>query len=277
MMNKLFNTNKMSWTRVIVFALVCALYTALVCVIPFLVNTSFNDIAVYLEWWFLFALIIIMNCETTKEAALKCFVFFLISQPLIYLFQVPFNDEGFKIFRYYRYWFVITLLTIPGSIIAFQIKKQNLISALVLSVASIYMGYQAIVYLKMALSNFPYHILSCLACIFLGLYISFALIKNNKLRLIPIVALIVSLLVASFINNIWKKDGYCEVKLPDGNWTYTIDDPYIVSLDINEDNVVRFKTEGNGLAYVCFTNENNDIEEYYINVNGNSIFASVVK
>ena len=268
---------KMSWLKVIVFAILCAIYTSLVCIIPTLANTSFRDIGVYLEWWFLFALIIIMNCETVKDAALKCFVFFLISQPLIYLFQVPFNIDGFGIFRYYRYWFVVTLLTIPGSIIAFQIKKQNVVSALVLSVASIYLGYQAIIYLKMALANFPNHLLSFVACILLGLFFALTLIQNKKLKLIPIAVLIVSLLVTSFITNVWKKDGYYEVELPDGNWTYTIDDPNIVSLVIDENNIVRFKTEGNGLAYVCFTNENNDIEEYYINVNGNDIFVSMVE
>ncbi len=41
------------------------------------------------------------------------FFFFLISQPLIYLLQVPFSSMGFELFIYYKYWFIWTLLTIP--------------------------------------------------------------------------------------------------------------------------------------------------------------------
>ncbi|MBQ0110502.1 MAG: hypothetical protein KBS41_01045, partial [Oscillospiraceae bacterium] len=83
--NKLFGNINMSWLRVIIFALISAVYTALINQVPLLKNTSFTDIAVGFECWVLFAIIIIVNCRKWWEASLKTFVFFLISQPLIYL------------------------------------------------------------------------------------------------------------------------------------------------------------------------------------------------
>ena len=276
MVNKLFSDINMNWTKVIVFAITSAIYTALVTLIPLINKTSLADIGVYLDLWFLFALIIIMNCENAKQACIKCFVFFLISQPLIYLLQVPFVLDGFKIFRYYPRWFVYTLLTVPMSLIAYQIKKQNLLSAIIISFVSIYMGYQAVIYLKMTIANFPFHILSAIACILLSLLFSFSLIKNKKYRLIPITLMIIAFLVSSFINNLWVKDGYYEVELGNGNWTSFNENEDIVSISI-ENNVATFKTESNGLAYVYFIDENGIKQEYYINVNGNEIFVSKVE
>ena len=57
--------------------------------IPITADTSFRDIAIKFECWILFGIIIICNSKNPKDSALKCFVFFLISQPLVYLIQVP--------------------------------------------------------------------------------------------------------------------------------------------------------------------------------------------
>ncbi|MCQ2476190.1 MAG: hypothetical protein MJ173_09880 [Clostridia bacterium] len=69
----------MGWTKVIVLSVVTAAFTATMAIIPFFAETSFHDIAVNLEAWILFAMLIIMNCKTRKEASLKTFVFLLIS------------------------------------------------------------------------------------------------------------------------------------------------------------------------------------------------------
>lgn len=55
--------------------------------------------------------------------AAKVFVFFLISQPLIYLFQVPFSQDGRGLFRYYPFWFKWTIATIPMAFIGWYIKR----------------------------------------------------------------------------------------------------------------------------------------------------------
>ena len=154
-----FGELKMTWLRVILLALITAVYTALINQVPFLKDSSFQDIAIYVDWWILFAVFIIVNCEKWWEAALKCFVFFVVSQPLIYLIEVPFYAQRWEIFRYYDYWFKITLLTLPGAVIAFQLKKKNWLSVLVLSLATTYLAYASIDYFRAAMANFPNHIL----------------------------------------------------------------------------------------------------------------------
>ena len=116
---KFFSSQKMSWLKVIIFSISTAVLTAVLNLIPFLNNTSFQDIAISYECWILFAIYIIVNCQKWYEAALKTFVFFLISQPLIYLIEVPFDDMGFQLFTYYKFWFILTLLTLPGAASAF--------------------------------------------------------------------------------------------------------------------------------------------------------------
>ena len=99
----------MTWKKLIIFAVLAGTYTAVMAILPITKDTSFRDIAIYMEWWILFGIIIIANSKSHLDSALKCFVFFLISQPLIYLIQVPFSEMGFGLFRYYKYWFMLTL------------------------------------------------------------------------------------------------------------------------------------------------------------------------
>ena len=65
-------------------------------------GNSFRQIAVTFEAWIVLAIIVVVNCDTPLEAACKTFVYFLISQPLVYLVQVPFHSLGFRLFMYYR-------------------------------------------------------------------------------------------------------------------------------------------------------------------------------
>ncbi len=123
-MKKLFGGINLTWKKLIVFAIISALYTAIMAIIPNTRDTSFRDIAIQFEWWILFGIIIICNSKNYLDSALKCFIFFLISQPLIYLIQVPFSSMGWKLFKYYRYWFIWTLFTIPMGFIGYYIKKR---------------------------------------------------------------------------------------------------------------------------------------------------------
>ena len=150
---KYFGELNMTWPRVILLAIMTAVYTALINQVPILKDTSFQDIAINVDWWILFAVFIIVNCKTWWEASLKCFMFFLVSQPLIYLIEVPFYEYGWEIFRYYDYWFKITLLTLPGAVIAFQLKRKNWLSILVLSVATGYLAYSSVDYFRAAMAK----------------------------------------------------------------------------------------------------------------------------
>lgn len=183
MIKKLFGEINMTWKKVIIYAIAAGVYTALMAM---LVPDwcSFHDIAVTEEGWILLALVVITNCEKPLEAALKTFVFFLISQPLVYLIQVPFSDMGWGLFGYYRYWFMITLLTFPGAFIAWYIKKDNILSGIILSVALVLLCLHGVGYLKSALSEFPHHLLSAVYCIGIIPVFIFIILKNKKAKIL---------------------------------------------------------------------------------------------
>lgn len=145
--DKLYGGLNMSWRNVVLFALGTAVLTTIFLVVPIFKNTSFIRMGVTFESWIFFAVIIMANCyqqeDTTGASffdkirqpllcAAKVFVFFLISQPLIYLFQVPFSYMGWKLFGYYPYWFNWTLATIPMSFIGWYINKKNWLSLIIL-------------------------------------------------------------------------------------------------------------------------------------------------
>ena len=114
MLNKLFGGIRMTWSRLILFAVISGVITALIAIlVP--EGNSIRQVAVTFEVWIVLAIIIVVNCEKPLEAACKTFVFFLISQPLIYLIQVPFSSMGWKLFGYYTYWFCWTAATFPGA------------------------------------------------------------------------------------------------------------------------------------------------------------------
>ncbi|MBR6472750.1 MAG: hypothetical protein IKS99_03340, partial [Firmicutes bacterium] len=112
-MKKTTDEYVLTWPKIIIFAILIGIYTGLIAQLPQARDTSFADISITFEWWVLFGTIIIMNSKSNIDSALKCFVFFLISQPLVYLVQVPFSHLGWEIFQYYPGWFKWTLLTIP--------------------------------------------------------------------------------------------------------------------------------------------------------------------
>lgn len=181
-LKKYFGSYNITWTRVIIFAVITAVITAVLNEIHFLNDTSFQDIAIAFECWFLFAVFIIVNCEKWWEASLKTFVFFLISQPLIYLLEVPFEPLGWGVFMYYRHWFIFTLLTIPGAAIAFLVKKQKWYSVPVLCVATGYLAYAAVMYIDMMTRHFPHHLISCIFCIALAVFFILVLFDKKSLR-----------------------------------------------------------------------------------------------
>ena len=183
-MNKLFGSINMSYKKVIIFAIVVAIFTAAMLVIPFTIHTSLSNPGTYLESWILFALIIIMNCDKPIEAGLKTFIFFLISQPLIYLLQVPFSSLGWQIFMFYPQWGILTILTFPGAIIAWQIKKGNMLSCLILSVATSYLAFQGLYFLNETLHNFPHNVVSFIYCFALAIILINCLLKDRKNKII---------------------------------------------------------------------------------------------
>ena len=162
-MKKLFGGLKMTWPRLILFAVVSGIVTALIALlVP--EGNSIKQIAVTFEAWIVLAIIIVVNCEKPLEAACKTFVYFLISQPLVYLIQVPFSKLGWGLFGYYRYWFYWTLATFPGGFIAWHIKRDDWIGAVIHSVALVALIWFGAGYLKQLIADFPHYLLATLFC-----------------------------------------------------------------------------------------------------------------
>ena len=61
----------MSWRDVILFAVGTAVLTFIFLVVPIFKNTSFERMGVTFEAWIFFAVIIMANCKTPVESALK--------------------------------------------------------------------------------------------------------------------------------------------------------------------------------------------------------------
>lgn len=156
----------MNWERVILFAILIGIYTGVILMVDCLYDTSFQDIGVLFEWWVIFAVIIVVNCHKSWEAMLKCFVFFLISQPIIYGVQVLAGSLALDtaIGYYVNYWFVPTLLTLPGGFIAYFCKKQNWIGAVILGLGNCIQAFMGAHYVVAASKAFPHHILSIIVC-----------------------------------------------------------------------------------------------------------------
>lgn len=164
MLRKLFGGIRMTWPRLILFAVISGLVTGLIALlVP--EGNSFRQIAVTFEAWIVLAIIVVVNCDKPLDAACKTFVYFLISQPLVYLVQVPFNRMGFGLFGYYYpYWFYWTIATFPGAYIAWYIKKDNAAAAVILSVALAGLILFGCGYLRDFLSRPPRYLIAALFC-----------------------------------------------------------------------------------------------------------------
>ena len=184
LLDKLFHGIEMTWRRIIVSAVLIAAYTAVMLLIPALRLTSFRDIGGDIPCWIMFAMIIISNCKTPKEAAAKTFVFFLVSQPLIYLFQVPFSAEGWSLFRYYPPWALWTAMTIPMALIGWYTRRKGWLAPVILSAMTCLLASMAVSYLYGFLKFPPYKILSCIACvIFIAMLIP-GILQEKKQRVL---------------------------------------------------------------------------------------------
>ena len=185
-MKKLFGGIDLTWKKLIIFAVIIGIYTAIMAILPFTADTSFRDIAVYLEWWILFGILIITNSKSPKDSALKCFVFFLISQPLIYLIQVPFSSMGFGLFKYYKYWFMWTLACLPMGFIGYYINKKNFLSMIILLPMLFILSYMGCGYFTTMLESFPHHLLSLIACFLIIIFVVLNLFDKIKLKIITL-------------------------------------------------------------------------------------------
>ena len=197
----LFGNVKISWKFLIIFSVIVGVTVGVLNRLPFLANTSFSDFAVVLELWIILAIFIITNSSSRKDAILKTFVFFLISQPLIYFVEATyeaifsgadlFSRAWFYFDQYYFHggrWFIWTLLTIPGSAIAYEIKRDNILSSVVLSVATGFLALSGgMTLLNCIFNTFPNHLFHALMALFFAFFFIFTILKEKTPRIISLI------------------------------------------------------------------------------------------
>lgn len=242
MLQKLFGGIKMTWPKLILFAVISGIVTGLVALlVPD--GNSFRMIAVTFEAWIVLAIIVIVNCDKPLEAACKTFVYFLISQPLVYLVQVPFNSLGFGLFKYYYpTWFYWTIATFPGAFIAWFIKRDDWIAALILSVALCGLILLGTGYLMDVIRRFPKFLVAMLFCFGSVPVLILCILHNKNPRLIATgisIAALVGILVFQFLGGTGAQTyrtafSLDEKKFPvTGEWTVRLEDPDNGKVELN--------------------------------------------
>jgi len=190
-MKKIFGGLNITWPKLIIWAIIAGVYTAVMAMLPITSETSFRDIAISFEVWILFGVLIITNSKTPLESALKSFVFFLISQPLVYLVQILFGSAGWSLFGYYKYWFVWTIACLPMGYIGYYMRNNKWWGLLILSPILLFLADHYYGYLNEAVAFFPNHLLSAIFTAVTMIIYSWFIFDKKELRIIEtIIALL---------------------------------------------------------------------------------------
>ena len=281
-MKKLFGEINLTWKKLIIFSILTGIYTAVMATLPITEDTSFRDIAIQFEAWILFGIIIVCNSKSPKDSALKCFVFFLISQPLIYLLQVPFSSQGWHIFSYYGYWFKWTLACLPMGFIGYYIKRNNILSLIIILPALFLLTILGLGYLNQAITNFPHHLLSAIFCFALIITIILNIFDKTKLKIAAFSLVTISVIAYSLIRGGIVDSRFEVVKSLDSYnlsgqlqiTTFTATkhgDAELIKLD-DSYNVKLSGIKGGNYTFEITDNQNKTIPfEYYFDKNKNEV------
>lgn len=227
---KLFGGIDLNWKKLIIFAIIAGVYTAIMAMLPITKNTSFADISISFEVWILFGIIIIMNSKSAKESILKCFVFFLISQPLVYLTQDIINHS--KLFlTYYRFWVIWTIGTIPMGFVGYYMKKDKWWGLAILTPMLIFLGIHYSGFLGETLYYFPYHLLSTLFCILTLLLYPICIFNNKKVKNAGVIISLIIIIVMTFITFTNNTTYNTTLLVSDSETGEVFDDSYKVYLE----------------------------------------------
>ena len=223
-LKKLFGGINLTWPKVIIAAVIAGLYTAAMAIIPEVKYTSFNTITVTLEVWVFFGIIIIMNSKSNKDAALKSFIFFLISQPLVYLIQVPFSYQHWGLFKYYKFWFAWTVLCLPMGFIGYYMKKNKWWGYLILLPMILFTVAEYSAYFSYFTFSYPRYLLISIFCAVAAIIYPIGIFDNKKIRIVGAsisTVLIIAITVLKLINPFVYSTDF----LLSGD-KYTFDDSY---------------------------------------------------
>ena len=198
-LKKLFGGIDLTWPKVIIAAIIAGVFTAAMAIIPIIQNTSFHTIAVTFEVWILFGIIIIMNSKRNLDSALKCFVFFLISQPLVYLLQVPFSEMSWGLFGYYKYWFLWTVLCFPMGFVGYWMKKNQWWGYLILLPMLVLTAYSYLTYFSDFQFSMPRYILIALFCACAMILYPVAIFENIKIKTVGAVLGVIAVIALTVL------------------------------------------------------------------------------
>ena len=235
--DKVYGGINMSWIKVLIMAVASAIVTTVFLVVPIFANTSFVNMGATMEAWFFLAIIIMVNCKKPLEAALKTFVFFLVSQPLIYLFQVPFYEGGWGIFMYYRFWILWTILT----------SQHNWLSLLILLPVIVFMAIFGTGFLQTAINSFPKYILSALFCYAQIIIYVYTFTDKLWLKLAGLGAAVVTIAVCLFVSGV---DVNVNTPLPDEP---SFSDSAVISLTDSSYGEAEIVNAASGYVHVHMT------------------------
>lgn len=227
---KIFGGIDLSWKKLVIFAIIAGVYTAVMAMLPIVKDTSFADITISFEVWILFGIFIIMNSKSAKDSALKCFVFFLISQPLVYLIQDLINHSNLFL-TYYRFWIAWTICTIPMGFIGYFMKKDKWWGLVILMPMLIFLGIHYSRFLNQTIYSFPYHLLSTMFCFITLLLYPICIFNNKKTKTAGIIISVLIILAMTAIT-LTNKSGYNTTILVNGGEAGAVfDDSYNVYLE----------------------------------------------
>ena len=198
-MKKIFGELNLSWPKIIIGAILIGVYCGAIQLVPALHNTSLTDINVTFEVWILFGILIIMNSNSAKESALKCFVFFLISQPLIYLVQDLVNKS--QLFHtYYRNWVIWTIGCVPMGFFGYFMKKDKWWGLVILTPIMGLLGLSLMQYLSATIFSFPRHLATVIFCIATLIIYPLFIFENKKIKIAGAIISSLIIIVAVVIN-----------------------------------------------------------------------------
>ncbi len=225
---KLFGGVNLTWSKLIVSAIVAGVLTAVAAIIPALRYTSFHAITVTFEVWILFGILIILNSKSNLDAACKCFAFFLISQPLVYLIQVPFSQLGWQLFGYYRTWFIWTLLCFPMGFIGYYMKKDKWWGYLILLPMIALTASSYCTYFSDFQFNMPKYVLITLFCACAITLYPVLIFQNKTIRIAGVTigtAIVIALTALCLLN-----PPVYSTEIMGNNEEHSFDDTWTVSL-----------------------------------------------
>ena len=224
---KLFGEIDLTWPKIVILAIMVGIYAGVMAMLPIANNTSFSDLTVTFEVWIFFGIFIIMNSKSNLDSMFKCFIFFLISQPLIYITQDIIKGSHL-LFTYYKFWIPWTVACIPMGFFGYYMKKNKWWGLIILVPMMLFLGLHLGRYFSKTMFSFPRHILTTIFCIVTLIIYPLALFEDKKIRITGLVIDII-IIVAMFVWCFMNPLIYSTDLLASGD-TYQFDNTYKVYL-----------------------------------------------